>query len=273
MNKELYDKKYKLPDNVYYFIKNKYNKYLTQNGNKDIKGFKRAKNIIDSNGKLTYQQLKRIKNYFDNTHQINKDEYELNGGDLMKNYVNHKLTEERKKIKSSKKIKSDVGMENQFRKKHAKDGMSNSHKNTENLIESFLFENEEYDDLVSLGYIFNKNNEILLLKRHLEDFWYPNHWGLVGGHINKKESIIEGLLREIKEETGLNCNKVKFLFQERYNTKVMFMFICVVDNNDVKLSNEHSDYGWFKLSKIKDLPNKTPNLDYLLLKMYNHTKK
>ena len=53
-------------------------------------------------------------------------------------------------------------------------------------------------DLVVAGYIYDKNKVLLIHHRKL-DMWLP-----VGGHIQKNETPDDALLREIKEEVGLD---------------------------------------------------------------------
>lgn len=51
--------------------------------------------------------------------------------------------------------------------------------------------------------IFMKDNEFLLVKRAGHKTWYPNHWDLVGGHVEAAETIEAALVREAEEEVGL----------------------------------------------------------------------
>ena len=53
-------------------------------------------------------------------------------------------------------------------------------------------------DLVVAGYVINKNKVLLIQHRKL-DLWLP-----VGGHIEKDETPDDALLREIKEEVGID---------------------------------------------------------------------
>jgi hypothetical protein len=60
----------------------------TPNADSNVEGFLRNKELRDS-GYLTYQQMGRIKNWFDNYSGDGKDApYILNGSDYMRNWVN-----------------------------------------------------------------------------------------------------------------------------------------------------------------------------------------
>jgi ADP-ribose pyrophosphatase YjhB (NUDIX family) len=54
--------------------------------------------------------------------------------------------------------------------------------------------------------IFNDNDEILLQKRR--DI---NKWCIISGHVEFGETIENAILREIKEETNINANIVRFI--------------------------------------------------------------
>ena len=121
-NKDLLDKYFNCPDDVIHKLNNALSKY--QEGG-DTGGYKRAKGIVDDR-RITYQQMKRIKNYFDNYdyQNNNKDtdpEYKLNGGDLMKNWVDKTLGNARDNIHDYKKVRMNAGAENMFKKTHTKD--------------------------------------------------------------------------------------------------------------------------------------------------------
>lgn len=100
-------------------------------------------------------------------------------------------------------------------------------------------------------------------------------WEFPKGHIEGNESALEAAKRETKEETGLEIEELhptfkflsKYLVTMNYKTrkklrypipKTVAYFLGVAPTKEVKLSFEHSDYGWFtpseameKLSKNK----------------------
>ena len=53
--------------------------------------------------------------YFLNTSLFDEIEYLLNGGDVMKKWVNYTLDEARKSVHGTKSARKNAGMENQFR--------------------------------------------------------------------------------------------------------------------------------------------------------------
>jgi isopentenyl-diphosphate delta-isomerase type 1 len=57
-------------------------------------------------------------------------------------------------------------------------------------------------------WIINDKNELLLQKRSATKKSHPNCWDIsAAGHIQSGESVVQGALREIKEELGINVNE------------------------------------------------------------------
>ncbi|MFW6242723.1 MAG: NUDIX hydrolase [bacterium] len=229
MNKDLYDNKYKVPDKILKYIK----KQLSKHPHGD--GIKRAKNILKS-GDITYQSLKRLKNFYDNYHGENPQQYELSGGDLMKKFVYDKLRNERSK--------------------------TNIHnKYTKDIKENFEHNNNIKETNV-LCVVFNDNHKILLLKRSdYENQWEPNKWCLPGGKIDEGETPLKAMYRELKEETDLDIDKFISSFNIMVDDVFEHVFITKYygDEEDVNLNFEHSGYGWFFPVEMEFL-NTVPNL-------------
>jgi 8-oxo-dGTP pyrophosphatase MutT (NUDIX family) len=79
-----------------------------------------------------------------------------------------------------------------------------------------------------------------------------NKWGIVGGKVDAGESVLEGLVREIREELGGSVIDAKFILIEEYeNLKNNFRYhtyLIKVDEEFVpELNNEHKGYCWVKL--------------------------
>ena len=97
--------------------------YNAYRGDQKVEGYSRLKGLCDSD-EISYEQLKRIKNFFDNFEgRRNDTPYLLNGGTKMKDWVNISLNDLRMDIEGKKKAMSSVGMPNQYIKTHDKDGV------------------------------------------------------------------------------------------------------------------------------------------------------
>jgi hypothetical protein len=125
VNKDLYNKKVKIPDEIREHMRNSFNS-VTSETNEE--GHKRNKELQNSQ-EITYQQLKRIKNFFDGFKgDIQEKSYILNGGDYMKNWVNETLIFLRDDIYNTKKNKSEAGLPNQFNQPHQKNDMNSMNR-------------------------------------------------------------------------------------------------------------------------------------------------
>jgi 8-oxo-dGTP diphosphatase len=57
----------------------------------------------------------------------------------------------------------------------------------------------------------NENGEFLLaLRDNKPGIPFPNHWDLIGGHVEEGETPEEALIREFKEELNLDLKEYKF---------------------------------------------------------------
>lgn len=107
------------------------------------------------------------------------------------------------------------------------------------------------------GIIKNDNGEILIVKRHPKSKTDPEMWELPGGKVERGEHFTDALVREIKEETNLDVNVADFAeaIQNDYQHKrtVQLMMYLTDIAGEVKISEEHTDWMWADLEKIKKL--------------------
>jgi len=126
--------------------------------------------------------------------------------------------------------------------------------------------------------VINKDKEILLHQRSDND-----DWSLPGGQMEIGESISDCLLREVREETGLQPKIVrliglytspKIIFQfpngDVYQSFVV-VFLCKVRDEKVTLNNESTSFKWVKkgeVNKLKTLPLVKEIISDAFLKSY-----
>jgi hypothetical protein len=129
MNSNLYNKTAKLPDSL---VKHLTLCFSSVNADSNTEGFNRNQELT-KNKIATYQQIKRIKNWFDGYSGDKKDApFILNGGDRMKKWCDEVLRVWRDGDKSGKEIKSDTGMMNQHIDSHEKNSfnLNDKHNST-----------------------------------------------------------------------------------------------------------------------------------------------
>jgi len=159
-NSKLRGDKVLIDDDINYHLKRIYNAY---NGPKDVEGYERLRGLCDSQD-VSYEQLKRIKNFFDDFNgKNNETSYLLNGGTKMKTWVQSKLDDMRNNIESKKKNMKNVGMSNQYQKDKIKvpNAKIDNHDTDTNKIlrQEGIYRIKVLDDLITE---INKNKKLCL---------------------------------------------------------------------------------------------------------------
>jgi len=95
--------------------------------------------------------------------------------------------------------------------------------------------------------IIDRYDRLLLLLRGETAPWMPNRYCLPGGGLNSGESLIDGAVREIYEETSIELDS-NFLvpMTVKYNCDYNKIVMVYKSPNmlSVSLNWEHSDYQW-----------------------------
>lgn len=99
--------------------------HRVKNADNNTEGYNRNKELQNQKF-ITYKQLKRIKNFFDNFKgNQNEPSFVLNGGVEIKNWANDELRKMRDYLKNTKTNKMNAGMMNQFIDPHEKKDFTN----------------------------------------------------------------------------------------------------------------------------------------------------
>jgi nucleoside triphosphatase len=107
--------------------------------------------------------------------------------------------------------------------------------------------------------IFNPSGELLLLKSHK----WPERFVVPGGHVELGEQMEETVIREAKEETGLDVHQLRFLCWQEFiydpsfwkqKHFIFFDYACIAESTDIRLNNEAEDYFWIEPAQALDLP-------------------
>lgn len=122
--------------------------------------------------------------------------------------------------------------------------------------------------------IFNDRNEILIVKRSNKDISFPDEWELAGGGIKYKETPEKSIIREVKEECGLDIEvKIPITVSVFYIGKKQYFEITYLtklknNNQKITLSNEHSQYKWIRFEDI-DSSNLNTYIKEILIQAKN----
>lgn len=117
--------------------------------------------------------------------------------------------------------------------------------------------------------IRNSEGKILLLKtnlKKLKGYTGEPYWDIPGGRIHKNSSVKETLKREVEEETGITSikdfspftmvlsNNVRIPVGDDTVGLILSSYVCDVgDVSQVKLSDEHTEFGWFTPQEAEKL--------------------
>ncbi len=119
----------------------------------------------------------------------------------------------------------------------------------------------DYEVCVSAKTLLFKDNYGLLLKRSYTDEQGANNWDLPGGQMNDDETVYGALLRELKEETGLTATDLRLTYAHTEindvskQLKIRLGILSATEQENILLSDEHSDYEWIKRGDIYSFSN------------------
>jgi mutator protein MutT len=251
-NSQLLNKQYRIPPDVLKYIQT----VLVSNPSGE--GVKRAKFMLN-NGVVTYQVLKRLKNFFDHFDGQDKVEYAHAGGELMRSFVERTLNADRDAVSRSKTVRQDMTANPNS---ELMPGSPSPPLNEEK-------EKKEEKQKNAVAVIVNNDNKILLLKRGKEAPWMPEKWALVGGAVEKGETPQQAVEREILEEVGLEINKFIRTFSiQRNPNSIETVFACRYDGDPTEIeldTTENTNYGWYDVDEMHYL-DIVPNLiEYITL--------
>jgi 8-oxo-dGTP pyrophosphatase MutT (NUDIX family) len=104
-------------------------------------------------------------------------------------------------------------------------------------------------------------DRVLILQRNRKDAQF-GLWGIPGGKLGKGESVLEGLIREIQEETGYQLKASDFTYLDSALSKTatdgaygLHLFHARVNQMHLMIdSQEHTAAKWVTLNEFIKLP-------------------
>lgn len=103
-----------------------------------------------------------------------------------------------------------------------------------------------------------RGDMVLLGHRRADRKAYPNVWDVVGGHVEPGETRIQALVREVREELGVEIDPAKAVSVLQHTVDVdLTLEIWAVDTWTGTITNaapeEHDEIRWFPISEIDAL--------------------
>ncbi|AEB77175.1 NAD(+) diphosphatase [Clostridium botulinum] len=92
-----------------------------------------------------------------------------------------------------------------------------------------------------------KGNEVLLMK---QSYIFKNSKVLVSGYVNVGENVEETVIREVKEETGITINNLKYLGSDVVKSSELLMLTFMADyvEGDIVKSKEVEWVDWSNIN-------------------------
>ena len=127
------------------------------------------------------------------------------------------------------------------------------------------------EDLFQLGIkalITNSEGKILLLKvnsEKLKNYKGEPYWDIPGGRIHRHASILDTLIREIKEETDISeiismhhlttvISNIRIPLDGTDTGLILSVYVCKInDPINITLSDEHTEYRWSSSKEAVEL--------------------
>ena len=112
-------------------------------------------------------------------------------------------------------------------------------------------------------HIMNTRGLLMLQKRSSTKDIQPGKWDTsVGGHISSGEKLEQAVIREVKEEAGIDIdiNKAgpiaKYVFESDIEKELVFSFIYITDQEIVFDRKEIDEISFFNFTDINELVEK-----------------
>lgn len=127
----------------------------------------------------------------------------------------------------------------------------------------------------TLIFIFNSNQEVLLIKGAPDKRLWPGLYNGIGGHVEKGEDILSAACRELLEETGLQDIPLQLRGQVMVDVSfekgvAIFVFSGQADSEiTIKTAMAEGELAWVPLKEIdryplvEDLPIILARIDHL----------
>lgn len=136
---------------------------------------------------------------------------------------------------------------------------------------------ERFKLVITVGLILLNDKGQVLLQKRCNTGYMDGKYGLVAGHLEKDESLVDGIIREAKEEIDaiLDKNNIEFVCMIRRgdNCDYVNTYFKYINYNKEIQRNELEkclELKWFDIDKLPDniIPNDKRAINNMNKKMY-----
>src|SRR5580658_5757775 len=116
----------------------------------------------------------------------------------------------------------------------------------------------------SVSALILSEDRVLLAHRTRERDWAPDTWDIPGGHVERCESEVEALVREVREELGIEIAENTTTWSARligHNFDIGYFLVDGwVGEPHNSAPEEHSEIAWIPLSDVDSIALADPEL-------------
>ncbi len=131
----------------------------------------------------------------------------------------------------------------------------------------------ELTKVVAKVYLFDENDNTLLIRRSKTDERRPLEWDIPGGAVDEGENYLDAAVREVAEETGIEISRenIHIIWADSamrpQGNVVWIVFVTRIQKIEPKLSFEHDRSDWVsvdKAIKMIDYDRQLKSLNHLV---------
>lgn len=112
--------------------------------------------------------------------------------------------------------------------------------------------------------LIKKGDELLLVRK---PEWADNRFGLVAGFVDFGENLEETVAREVREETGLEVENIRYVGSQcwPFPSQLMTGFVADYAGGEIDLQeDELEEAGWYRKDRLPTLPPRRSIARYLI---------
>ena len=112
--------------------------------------------------------------------------------------------------------------------------------------------------LATLAYIIYQNEVLLLYRNKKPNDYHEGKYVAIGGRLEPGETPLECVIRELKEETGLEVeldeiHAVESCFDDPRGNTILILYKAHITGGELKAGDDAVDVGFFPLNDLPEI--------------------